>query len=330
MQSSIRIQRNITALAILLFVIKMIAWQWTKSVAIFTDAMESTVNVAAGFIGLYSIWLSAKPRDKNHPYGHGKVEFISASIEGTLIIVAGLVIIYQGIINLKNPKAIERLDWGLALLAITAILNYFVGTYAKRLGIKDRSMTLEAAGNHLRTDTFSTVGLIFGLGIMWLTGWYWMDVVIAFIVAAIILWTGYKVLRKSLAGIMDEADLKLLKELIEFLEEKRSEHPAWIDIHNLRMVQYGQILHLDGHITLPWYLTVKEAHNEIEELTEIIHQRFGNMIELFLHVDYCEDFSCEICAKNDCQVRQHPQLKSIPWTMENVLQNRKHRIENEN
>src|SRR5690606_12023319 len=115
MISTIKIQRNITLLAIALFIIKIIAWRWTGSVSVFTDAMESTVNVAAGFLGWYSIWLSAKPRDKNHPYGQGKVEFISASIEGTLIMVAGLIIIYQAIIHINNPPHIQKIDWGLVL-----------------------------------------------------------------------------------------------------------------------------------------------------------------------------------------------------------------------
>lgn len=324
MSSGIKIQKNITLLAILLFIIKIIAWQWTKSIAIFTDAMESTVNVAAGFLGWYSLWLSAKPRDENHPYGHGKVEFITAAIEGTLILVAGLVIIYEAIIHLQNPHQIKELNWGLILLAITAIINYFAGTYAVKAGIHKRSIALETAGIHLKTDTYSTLGILLGLIVMWFTKWYWLDFIMAFVMAAFIIYTGYKVIRKSLAGIMDEADLKLLKKLVDFLEANR--HPAWIDIHNLRMVQYGAILHLDGHITLPWYFTVKQAHNEIEELNQMIEKEFGNKIELFLHADYCEDFSCKICSVPNCSVRKHPQEKHIIWTIENVLKNEKHHL----
>lgn len=324
MATPVQIQRSITILALVLLGVKLIAWSMTKSVAIFTDAMESIVNVAAGFLGWYSVWLSAKPRDKNHPYGHGKVEFVSAAVEGTLIMVAGVIILYEGFLHLRNPVEIKSLNAGLLLLVLTAILNYIAGTYAHRSAMKNHSMALEAAGNHLRTDTFSTIGIIIGLGIMWLTGWYWLDLVIAFLVAGFIFYTGYKVLRKSLAGIMDEADLILLEKLIAFLEANRYAHPSWIDIHNLRMVQYGRILHLDGHITLPWYFTVKEAHFEIEELNNLIHQEFGNIIELFLHVDYCEDFCCRICAMKNCAVRQHPHHKYIPWTVENVLQNQKH------
>ena len=324
MLSGIKVQRNITFLAIALFIIKIIAWQWTKSIAIFTDAMESTVNVAAGFLGWYSIWLSSKPRDQNHPYGHGKAEFISAAIEGTLILVAGVVIIYEAFVHINKPNEIKELNWGLLLLALTAIINYVAGNYAIKTGLQKHSIALEAAGTHLKTDTFSTIGVLIGLILMWITGWYWLDFVIAFAMAAFIIYTGYKVVRKSLASIMDEADFKLLTRLVDFLEANR--HPAWIDIHNLRMVQYGNILHLDGHITLPWYFTVKEAHNEIEQLNEMIETEFGNKIELFLHADYCEDFSCRICSVPNCAVRKHPQEKHIVWTIENVLKNKKHQL----
>jgi len=324
MPSSVRIQRNIAFLAVFLFIIKIIAWRWTHSVAIFTDAMESIVNVVAGLIGWYSVWLAAKPRDRNHPYGHGKVEFISASIEGTLIIIAGLIIIYEAILKIKHPQQIQKLDWGLILIGFTAVLNYGVGSYAVKHGLSKRSMAVEAAGRHLKTDTYSTGGVIIGLALMWVTGWYWLDTVIALVIAFFILYTGYKVIRKSLAGIMDEADIKLLDDLIRFLNQNR--RPSWIDLHNLRMVQYGKTLHLDGHITLPWYYTVRQAHDETEALTLMIRQQFGNAIELFLHVDYCEDFSCKICFLKDCQVRRHAPEKRIQWTTENVLQDRKHQI----
>jgi divalent metal cation (Fe/Co/Zn/Cd) transporter len=121
---------------------------------------------------------------------------------------------------------------------------------------------------------------------------------------------------------MDEADMQLLDNLIGFLEQHR--RPQWIDLHNLRMVQYGTTLHLDGHITLPWYYTVRQAYEEIEALNLMIRQEFGNAIELFLHVDYCEEFSCKICFLTSCQVRLHDPEKRVEWTTENVLQNKKH------
>ncbi len=322
MAAPVRLQRNIAFLAIALFIIKIVAWWWTRSVSVFTDAMESTVNVATGLIGWYSIWLAGKPRDRNHPYGHGKAEFISSAVEGTLIIIAGLAIIYEAIENLIHPQVIKQLDWGLALLAFTAIVNYGAGTYAIKKGIKVKSAALQAGGKHLRTDTYSTIGIIIGLLLLKVTGWQWLDAAIAMLFAIIILVTGYRVMRQSLAGIMDEADLTLLDELIAYLQEHR--RPQWIDLHNLRMIQYGNVLHLDGHLTLPWYYNVREAHAEIDALDQMIRKKFGDAIELFVHVDGCETFSCHICALEGCTVRQHALEQLIPWEAENVLQNRKH------
>lgn len=325
MISPIKLQRNLTFLAVFLFIIKMLAWRWTKSVAVFTDAMESTVNVATGLIGWYSVWLAGKPRDKNHPYGHGKAEFISSGVEGALIFCAGVLIICEAVMHLKSPQPVQRLDWGLFLLALTAAANFLVGRYAIAQGKKVKSATLQAGGKHLCTDTYSTIGIIIGLTLLLITKWMWLDAVVAIIFAGIILVTGYKVIRKSLAGIMDEADFTLLDELIAFLQANRS--PEWTDLHNLRMIQYGSTLHLDGHLTLPWYFTVREAHREIERLDQLIKNKFGDAIELFVHVDGCESFSCRICTLENCAVRQHPFEQIIAWNTENVLQNRKHQLD---
>ena len=130
-------QKIVAVVGVLLFVIKFIAWYITDSVAVLTDALESVINVVSGFIGLYSLYLSSLPRDENHPYGHGKVEFISASIEGTLISVAGVVIIYEAILNLQHPKVISSLDYGIYLIAVTAVVNYIVGMIAVKKGKKN-------------------------------------------------------------------------------------------------------------------------------------------------------------------------------------------------
>lgn len=322
--SNVRIQRNIAFLAILLFFIKIIAWWYTHSVAIYTDAMESIVNVISGLTGWYSLWLAAKPRDLNHPYGHGKVEYISSAIEGTLISVAAIVILIEAVRNLKHPHPVLQINSGLILISITALINFFAGRYAIARGKKEHSIALEASGRHLQSDTITTVGIIAGLLIIRFTHLNWLDPVIAILFALLILITGYKVLRRSLAGIMDEADLNLLKEIIDYINQHR--RAEWIDLHNLRMIQYGSVLHLDGHLTLPWYFNVNEAHEEIEYLDDLIKEQYGQSVELFVHVDGCLPFSCKICSMQNCPVRQHPQETTLGWTPENVLQNKKHTV----
>src|SRR5690606_20675179 len=183
--------------------------------------VESTINVVAGLIGLYSLYLSSLPKDANHPYGHGKVEFISASIEGILISIAGVVIIYEAVSELQNPKTIEKLDLGLILIALTAVVNYILGFYAIKKGKRNNSLALIASGKHLQTDTYSTIGIIFGLIILYFTEIAWIDSVTALTFAGFIIFTGYKIIRESISGIMDETDELLLKEVVAFLNEKR-------------------------------------------------------------------------------------------------------------
>ena len=159
-QQNLRLQKIITGIAVLLFLIKMLAWYLTGSVAILTDALESTVNVIAGLIGVYSLYVSAKPKDMDHPYGHGKAEFISAAVEGTLISVAGIIIIYQAIINLVKPQPVHKLDYGILLIAATAVINFIAGIICTKRGKQNQSLVLISSGKHLQTDTYSTVGII--------------------------------------------------------------------------------------------------------------------------------------------------------------------------
>ncbi len=321
-QKNLQLQKWIVFIAILLFAIKIVAYLLTKSVSILTDAVESIVNVAAGFIGLYSLFIAAKPSDQNHPYGHGKAEFLSAAVEGTLIAVAGLVIIYKGINSLIYPQPIQKLDYGIALIAGTAFINFCVGLLSIRQGKKNNSLALIASGRHLQSDTLSTLGIVTGLIIIYYTEILWLDGAIAILFALIIIFTGYRILRKSVAGIMDEADISLLQKMILLLNNNRREN--WVDLHNLRVIKYGGRLHLDSHLTVPWYLNVQEAHVEIEELSKLIREQFGNSMELFVHSDGCQYFQCPICFKHDCPVRKHPFEKRITWNIENVLTDKKH------
>ncbi|MFD2533138.1 cation diffusion facilitator family transporter [Gracilimonas halophila] len=323
-RENIRVQKFIVAVAVVLFVIKMVAWYFTGSVAVLTDGLESIVNVISGFIGLYSLILSAKPKDSNHPYGHGKVEFISAGIEGTLITIAGLFIIAEAVQSFIDPVPLQKLDLGIILIAISAVINYGFGWWAYQTGRKNDSPALQASGKHLQTDTYTTIGIIGGLILIWFTEILWFDGAVAIIFALIIVKTGIGILRQAVAGIMDESDDDLLEEMIEYLQKNRD--PKWIDLHNLRIIKYGRILHVDCHLTLPWYLTVREAHNELDRIEELIAQKFGDRIEIFIHTDYCMEFSCRLCQVQDCEVRRHPFEKSITWKVENVASYGKHQL----
>lgn len=323
-KQNFQMQMVVVTVAVLLFGIKGTAYFLTHSLAILTDALESTVNVVAGFIGLYSLYVAAKPRDADHPYGHGKAEFLSAAIEGTLIIMAGLIIIYESVIHLINPRPIHELDYGIILVAATAVVNFVTGYLSIRRGKRNESLALIASGKHLQSDTWSTLGIIAGLGLLYVTGQWWIDNAIALLFAIIIIYTGYKILRRSVAGIMDEADIELLNRLVVHLNENRQVN--WIDLHNLRVIKYGSTLHVDAHLTVPWYLNVREAHKEVDALGQSIREAFGERIELFIHTDGCLEYSCPICSKTDCSVRQHPFRERVPWTLDNMISDEKHRL----
>ncbi len=324
-KENLSIQKLVVGVGLTLFALKIVAWYITNSVAILTDALESTVNVVASFIGLYSLILSAKPRDAEHPYGHGKVEFISAGIEGALIAVAGLVIIYEAINNLRHPHEIGSLDYGIMLVAGAAAVNYLVGYLAVKRGKKNNSLALIASGKHLQSDTYTTLGIIAGLILLRITGWSWVDSVVALIFAFVIIFTGVKILRSSIAGIMDEVDNELLDKVVATLNDHRQEN--WVDIHNLRIIKYGSVLHLDFHLTVPWYLNVHEAHHEVDRIDKLVKEGFGESVEMFVHTDGCLDFSCQICSKANCPERKADFVKKLDWTTANIASNNKHRLE---
>jgi cation diffusion facilitator family transporter len=321
-KENLRIQSWILFVAILLFSIKIIAWYLTHSVAILTDALESIVNVIAGLVGLYSLSIAYKPRDTNHPYGHGKAEFLSAAIEGTLIMLAGVFIIYEAVNQLIHPKEIHQLNYGIFLVGISAVINFIVGLFAIKKGKANDSEALQASGHHLQSDTYSTLAIIFGLILIYITHIHQLDSIVAIIMSVVIMVIGYRIARKSVAGIMDEADEKILIKVIALLNKSRL--PNWIDIHNLRVIKFGNVLHVDCHMTVPWYLNVRQAHEEIDSLRILIQNEFGSVMEFFVHSDGCLGSCCPICIKKDCPVREHPFIRRVEWDMENAIPNKKH------
>ncbi len=317
-------QKWIALLSVILLAVKFIAYYLTHSVAILTDALESIVNVVAGFVGLYSLFIAAKPKDTNHPYGHGKAEFLSAAIEGTLIFSAGGIIIYNAVRNFIDPVIIYKLDQGIYLVAVTALINFAAGFVCLQRGKRNNSLALTASGKHLLSDSYSTIGIIAGLVLIFFTHFVWIDSAGAILFGGISIYTGYKIVRSSIAGIMDEADADLLKRMVALLNAHRRQN--WIDLHNLRIIKYGAVLHMDCHLTVPWYLNVNEAHDEVKALDILIRNEFGESVELFVHSDPCLPFSCPICMKENCNVRKHNFEKRIEWTLDNILKDRKHSL----
>lgn len=324
MKRSIRIQRGIAALGIILFLGKMLAWYLTHSVTVLTDALEGIVNVVAGLMGLYSVTLAAKPRDPNHPYGHGKAEFISSAVEGTLITIAGIFIIYEAIEHLIVPHELEKLDIGLIIVAFSGLINYLMGAYAAKQGEKEGSMVLVSAGKHLITDAYSGIAIIIGLTLLLLTHnkYLWLDSAVALCFAMIIVVTGYRVVRRSISGIMDETDMKQLQQVIDVLQNNR--RAPWVDMHHLRVLTHSGRMHVDAHLTVPCYYTVSEAGGEIKNIDTLVKSHFGQEVEVFIQTEGCNTSQCHICGMENCPVRAHAFEHEEKWTLENIWREHRH------
>ena len=313
-------QKIVLLVGVVLMSMKFIAWAITDSVSIFTDALESVVNVVAAVIGLYALYLSSVPRDASHPFGHGKIENISSLIEGAMICVAGIVILFEAVERIINPQDVKSLDIGLILMGIAAVANFAVGYIAILKGRRTRSPVLVAAGKHLCSDTLFSTAIIAGLVIMMVmdsTGnpMPWIDGVLAIIAGIIITYTGVKVVKESMDSSMDKADMEMVEEILATLKEGR--HEDWIDIHNLRVIKYGPMIHIQFHIVLSRTMTVGDVYDEVNELKESIRKIYGNSIDIIVMPDPCTDDFCPHCGR-ECPNRK-AELESLPeWTLETV------------
>ena len=296
-----KIQRVIAISSFLIFIGKLAAYFLTNSVGILTDALESTVNVVTGFITLYAVYISIKPKDENHPFGHGKAEFLSASVEGFLIIIAGLIIIFEAIKRLFVPAEVSQLDIGIVIVAIAGLLNYLIGWYSIKIGRKNNSIALISGGKHLQSDTYSSIGLVIGLTLLYFTKLAWLDSLIALIFGTIIVVTGIKILKETTSNLMDEADFKLIEKFGKLIDSNKPNE--WIDIHNFKLVKYGDVFHINCDLVLPWNIYLSEAHNEGEKLKNLLVSNFNEDIVFNLHTDECFKKYCKNCKKESCNER---------------------------
>lgn len=321
-QKIFRIQLLAVVAGTLLLAAKFAAYFLTHSNTILSDALESIINVAAGAFALYSLYLASKPKDADHPYGHGKVEFISAGFEGILIIIAGVLIVGKAVVGFFHPQPLQNLNTGLYIVVASGIVNYMLGYLLERYGVKHRSLVLIADGKHLKSDAYSSLGILAGVGLILLTGWQPLDNVVAILMGLLILLTGVRLVRKGIAGIMDEADSEIIHQLVELLKQHRK--AEWIDVHNLRVIQYGNKLHIDCHVTLPWYWSLQQAHDEMEEIARLVNEKHASQLEFFIHADPCIAASCKICSLQNCTERKESFTGLIDWTLENIQRNKKH------
>jgi cation diffusion facilitator family transporter len=285
----------------LIFAGKLATWQLTGSVAVLSDALESTVNIAAAAMLVFSMVIASRPADPDHPYGHGKVEFLSAGIEGALIVVAAVLIAVEAVGQLLHPAPLARLDLGLALLALFSAANALLGWHLLRTGRAAHSLALVADGRHVLADVYTSAGVLVGLGAVRVTGIAWLDPVVALLVAANIVREGLRLARSAVRGLMDEADPALLDALVTSFPPKRP--PEWIDVHGLRAWRSGSMVHADLHLVVPRYFDAERLHAISEEVEARAMAGIAEPGEAVVHFDPCGPVHCASCEIPACAVR---------------------------
>ncbi|GAA4908596.1 cation diffusion facilitator family transporter [Tessaracoccus lubricantis] len=274
------------AAAIVTILLKTGAWWVTGSVGLLSDAAESVVNLVAAFVALYVLKVAAKPADKNHHFGHTKAEYFSAAVEGVMIFVAAAAILVFAIRRLMDPQPLEEVGLGLAISVVAALVNGAVAFVLMRAGRKHNSITLRADANHLYTDLITTAGVLVGVILVGLTGWFWLDPVLAILVGLNILWTGWRLVMESSSGFMDEA---LPKEANDRLREILAAHTTEeVDFHAFRTRVSGARAFMEMHMLVPGSWTVQEGHDRMEDLVDLIQGEFPDL-RVLGHLEPIED-----------------------------------------
>jgi cation diffusion facilitator family transporter len=266
---------------------KVLAFAITGSVAILSDAAESIVHVVAVSFAAYSLWLSLKPPDRSHHYGHDKITFFSAGFEGAMIILAAIYIIYASIHKWLHGLQLENLGKGTLLTLGAALINAALGGYLVWVGKKQRSLILEANGKHVLTDSWTSFGVVTGLGLALLTGYMVLDPILAILVALNILWTGGKLMRQSVGGLMDEGDPTVEIRVRQVLSEMTA--PAGVEFHGLRHRHTGNTIWVEFHLLFPQGITLGAAHTLATQVEERIQKEMGTRTEVISHLETLED-----------------------------------------
>ena len=282
-----------------LMAVKFTAYVLTGSSAIFSDALESIVNVLASLFALYSLLLAHRPADAEHPYGHGKIEFMSAGFEGGLILLAALAIGVKTLDTLLfHQIRIEQLGIGLTLVAAAMFGNGATGVYLIRLGRRYGSMTLEADGKHLLSDAVTSIAALAALAIVKLTGWIYADPIAALLIAFYIGVLGIGLIRRSFAGLMDEQDVAdelLIKSILDSHLGPSGKEPRICSYHKLRHRHTGRYHWIDFHIMLPAGVNIKQGHAVASSLEYDIEKALGEA-DATAHLEPCTDAGCLRCS----------------------------------
>ena len=303
--------------AIALLAVKFWAYAVTGSQAVFSDALESIVNVFAAAAAFGVLVYADRPADRDHPFGHGKAEFISAAFEGGLIVFAAIVILWQAGVKLVHGAEVHRIDFGLLLTLAAGFGNGALGLWLVRHGRTHHSAAIEADGHHVLSDFWTSVGVAGGLLAVKLTGLVWLDPLVAALMAIWLLVTGVRLVRRAAGGLLDEEDPALLQKLVAVLGPRVKN--GVIRVHNLRAIRSGRFRHISAHLVVPEFWSVERAHDTAHALADDVLRQLPGEGNIDFHTEPCERAYCAMCDLENCSVRQQPFQELRPLTVDEVV-----------
>ncbi len=303
--------------AVGLLVAKFWAYHRTGSQAIFGDALESIVNVVAALVALSVLRYAGRPADRDHPYGHGKVEFFSAAFEGGLILCAAVVVLWQAANALLEGAAPKDLDFGVLVTFLAGAVNGLLGWFLVRFGRRHDSPALVADGHHVLSDFWTSVGVVLGLIAVQLTGLVWLDPVIAAVMMVWLLVTGWRIVKQAIGGLLDAEDPELLEAVVDGLADRFGD--GVIRVHHLRAIRSGSFRHISAHLVVPEFWSVHRAHDLAEALGEHVASTLPGGAAVDFHTDPCERSWCRMCDLDACEVRRVPFERLEPLTVDEAV-----------
>ena len=303
--------------AIAVLAVKFWAYVETGSQAVFGDALESIVNVVAAAFAFGVLAYAGRTADRDHPFGHGKVEFFSAAFEGGLIFFAALLILWQAALTFWRGGELRELDLGLWLTLGAGLANGGLGWFLVRYGKTHRSIAIEADGHHVLSDFWTSAGVIVGLALVRFTGLVWIDPLVAALMAGWLLLTGWRLVRSAFGGLLDEEDPRLLRQLVQVLGPRVRD--GVVRVHHLRAIRAGRFHHISAHLVVPEFWTVERAHDTAEALAASVMRDIGGEGDITFHTDPCERAYCSKCDLEACSVRRQPFLGLEPLTVDEAV-----------
>ena len=316
--AGVRLRAGVISLVVgtALLGLKYLAYELTGSTAILSDALESIVNVVAALFALGGLVVAGWPADRNHPYGHGKIEFFSAAFEGGLIAFAAVLIIKEAGTALLFGHEVRQLNVGLLITVGAGFANAALGAYLLQVGRRHHSLTLIADGTHVLTDFWTSLAAAVGLGLVLLTGQPWIDAVIAALVGVNLIWTGLGLVRHAAGGLLDEEDTELLQRIVHGINANLV--PGVVRVQFLRAIRSGRFTHVDAHLVVPEFWTVEQAHEFADAFERRIVRTLDLDGEIVFHVTPCHRQHCAACDLPSCPVRVAPCIARAPITLEDA------------